>query len=162
MQDLSLHVLDVAENSIAAGARRIDITLEEKTGEDLFVLSIRDDGKGMDEEMAARALDPFFTTKKGKRVGLGLPMLGQAAREAGGTIEVISRKGKGTTVRATFRASHPDCRPLGDMRATVDALRAGRPDLVVRYAHRRIPGRGGGPRARRATVGSGTGEREAK
>ena len=83
MEDLSLHVLDIAENSIAAKARRVAIRVEERRSKDRLVLEISDDGRGMSPRLLSRALDPFVTTKKAKRIGLGLPLLAQAARAAG-------------------------------------------------------------------------------
>ncbi|MBN1442343.1 MAG: ATP-binding protein [Planctomycetes bacterium] len=137
MEDLSLHVLDIVENSVAASARRIEIDVREDTGEDRLTLEIRDDGKGMDEETRRRALDPFFTTRTTRRVGLGLPLLAQAARESGGTFELISEPGRGTLVRATFLPSHPDCKPLGDMPQTLEMILAGKPDLDLRFEYTR-------------------------
>jgi anti-sigma regulatory factor (Ser/Thr protein kinase) len=127
MEDLSLHILDVVENSLRAGAKRVEIILTEDTVEDVLTLQITDDGKGMTPGACARAADPFFTTKPGRRTGLGLALLAQAAREAGGELRVSSSAGVGTTVRATFRWSHPDCRPLGDISATLEALVVGNP-----------------------------------
>ena len=136
MEDLALHVLDIAENSIAASAQRVEILIIEDTKKDLLVIEIRDDGEGMDPETRERVLDPFFTTKTTRKVGLGIPLLAQAARESEGRFEVVSEPGKGTTVRATFRHSHPDRKPLGDMLETIRTLVAGRPELRLRYEHR--------------------------
>jgi signal transduction histidine kinase len=115
MQDLALHILDIVENSLAASARRVAILIVDDTRQDLLSIEIKDDGKGMDAEAKRRALDPFFTTRTTRRVGLGLPLLAQAAREAEGSFEITSRRGKGTIVKASFRRSHPDCRPVGDI-----------------------------------------------
>lgn len=137
MEDLALHILDIVENSIAASARRVEILIVEDTREDLLVIEIRDDGKGMDPETREKALDPFFTTKmRRRRVGLGIPLLAQAARESEGQFEIVSDPGKGTAVRASFRHSHPDRKPLGDILETIRTLTAGRPELELRYEHR--------------------------
>jgi len=136
MEDLALHVLDIAENSLASSAQRVEILIVEDTTEDLLVIEIRDDGAGMDPETRERVLDPFFTTKRTRQVGLGIPLLAQAARESEGQFEIVSEPGKGTTVRATFRHSHPDRKPLGDMLETIRTLMAGRPELQLRYEHR--------------------------
>ncbi len=137
MEDLSLHILDIVENSIAASARRIEIVIDEDIENDLLSVEIRDDGHGMDEETLRRVLDPFFTTKTVRRVGLGLPMLAQAARESGGDIEIESRVGGGTKVRATFQHSHPDRKPLGDISETLRTLILSNPDAQFVYEHKK-------------------------
>ncbi len=129
MEDLSLHILDIAENSIMASAGRIDIRIDEDQANDLLTLEISDDGKGMDEQTLKNVLDPFFTTRKTRRVGLGLSLLAQAAREGGGAAEVSSGPGKGTNVRATFRLSHPDCKPMGDIAETMRTLVLAHPEI---------------------------------
>ncbi|MHA2066879.1 MAG: ATP-binding protein [Candidatus Thorarchaeota archaeon] len=127
MEDLSLHILDIAENAIRAGGKKIMIRLLEDQANDKLTLSVEDDGKGMDRETANKALGPFFTTKDHKTVGLGLALLSQAAQEAGGEFSVDSEEGKGTRVTAVFRLSHPDMKPIGDISATMAALVAGNP-----------------------------------
>ncbi len=101
------------------------IELLEDQGNDRLTLSIKDDGKGMDKEAVNRALDPFFTTKDGKDVGLGLALLSQAAQQAGGELKIDSEEGKGTKVTAAFQLSHPDMKPIGDVLETMAALVAG-------------------------------------
>jgi nitrogen-specific signal transduction histidine kinase len=135
MEDLSLHVLDIVENSMAAAAGEIRILIDEDAAMDTLSLKISDDGNGMDEEMQKKVLDPFYTTRTTRRVGLGLPFLAQAARESGGKLELDSTPGKGTTVRVVFQLSHPDRKPLGDIVATLGTILAGRPklDLVFEY-----------------------------
>lgn len=137
MEDLSLHILDVVENSLAASARAVEILIVEDAAADRLSVEIRDDGKGMDEETRRRALDPFFTTRTTRRIGLGLPLLAQAAQSSGGALELESAPGRGTTVRAVFRLSHPDRKPLGDVASTLGAILAGRPELDVRFEHRK-------------------------
>ena len=137
MEDLSLHVLDVAENAITAGADRIEVRIVEDSEEDVLRIEIKDNGRGMDEQTADRALDPFYTTKSGKRVGLGLPMLAQATREAGGKMEIRTAPGKGTLVRATFGLSHPDVKPVGDMIQTMATLVCAHPKAHFVFEHRR-------------------------
>lgn len=135
MEDLSLHILDVVENSVAASAATIEIFIVEDTVNDRLSLEIRDDGRGMDEKTRQRALDPFFSTRTTRRIGLGLPLLAQAARDSGGDLELESVPGQGTTVRAVFRLSHPDRKPLGDVAASLVAILAGRPHLGVRFEY---------------------------
>ncbi len=137
MEDLSLHILDVAENALAAEATRITIAIAEDTVKDRLTLEIADNGRGMDAETRRRALDPFFTTRTTRRVGLGLPLLAQAARECDGTLELDSAPGRGTTVRAVFQRSHPDLKPFGDIVATIEALIRGRPQLDLQFQYER-------------------------
>ncbi|NOY39559.1 MAG: ATP-binding protein [Nitrospirae bacterium] len=134
MQDISMHILDIALNSIDAGANRIVISIEEDTRGDILRLTIKDNGRGMDTETQKKLTDPFFTTK-GKKTGMGIPLLAQSAREAGGNIAVKSEAGKGTILQATFCLSHIDRKPLGDLTSTIVPLIAGNPDidLIFRY-----------------------------
>ena len=133
MEDISLHLLDIVENALRAGAKNVVIRLAQSQREDRLILEVTDDGEGMTEEDTRRSVDPFFTTKGGKRVGLGLPLLAQAAEEAGGTLEVQSAPGAGTKVIATFGLSHIDRRPLGDIAETLKCLRATHPELGLRF-----------------------------
>lgn len=135
MEDISLHILDIAENSIAAQAKRIKIRIHESRKEDLLSLEIEDDGKGMDQETLNRALDPFFTTKKTRRFGFGLSLLSESARAAEGSFQIESDPGKGTKVKATFKASHIDTLPLGDIAQTMISLIMGHPEIDMIYSH---------------------------
>ena len=137
MEDLSLHILDIVENSIRALARRVKIRIEENIEKDCLTVEIEDNGQGMDEETVKKALDPFFTTKATRRVGLGLPLLDQTARETGGKLEISSEVGKKTRIRATFQYSHPDCKPLGDIKETLLVLAAGYPEVDFVYEYKR-------------------------
>jgi len=137
MEDLSLHILDIVENSVAASARQIQIRIDEDTVNDRLTLEICDDGQGMDDETRKKVLDPFFTTRTTRRVGLGLPLLAQAARQSGGDLEVESVPGQGSKVRAVFRLSHPDRKPLGDIASTLGAILAGKTELDLVFEHRR-------------------------
>ncbi|MHC4212594.1 MAG: ATP-binding protein [Planctomycetota bacterium] len=129
MEDLSLHILDIAENAIRAGCKKVVIDLVEDESNDKLTLSIEDDGTGIDKETVEKIMDPFFTTKEGKEVGLGLALLSQSAQEAGGEMSIESEEGKGTRVTATFDLNHPDMRPIGDISATMAALIAGNPSV---------------------------------
>lgn len=128
-----MHILDIVENSIRAAARRIEIRIDENPKKDLLTIEIKDDGQGMDEQTLKNALDPFFTTKNTRRVGLGIPLLAQAARESDGKIQISSTPGRGTTIKADFRMSHPDCKPIGDIEETIRTLIAGHPQIDLRY-----------------------------
>jgi len=137
VQDLSLHILDIVENSLAAGARRVEIRIDENLKEDRMTIEIVDDGCGMDEEMMQRALDPFFTTKIVRRVGLGLPLLSESCRMSNGELGLQSSPGQGTKVRATFQHSHIDRKPLGNMGDTLVTLIVGHPEVDLLYEHRK-------------------------
>ena len=135
MLELSLHILDIAENSTRANASLVEITIVEDTGEDVFSFEIRDNGTGMDRETIDRAMDPFYTTKKVRRVGLGLPMLAQACERANGRFEIQSAPGEGTRVYALFGHSHIDRQPLGDIAGVISMLILGNPDRDFLYTH---------------------------
>ncbi len=137
MQDLSLHILDIVENSLTAGARRIEIRIDEDLKADRFSLEIKDNGRGMDDQMMKQALDPFFTTKTTRRVGLGLPLLAEACRASEGELILQSCPGQGTTVKAVFRHSHIDRKPLGKVGDTLLAIMIGHPEVELLYDHRK-------------------------
>ena len=122
MKDLSLHILDIVENSIHAGSTKIEISITEDTKKNKLLLKIRDNGKGLNKEALLKVRDPFYTTKKIKKVGLGIPMLAQTAKEAGGNIKITSKEGKGTTISATFAYDHIDRKPIGNMPETIISL----------------------------------------
>lgn len=133
MEDLSLHILDVVENGTAAGATLVEIRILEDSQKDQLVITVKDNGRGMDPKMLERVRDPFVTTRTTRRVGLGLSLLDQAAREADGMLEIRSAPGRGTEVVASFRSSHIDRKPLGDMASTMVSLILGNPDVDFRY-----------------------------
>jgi anti-sigma regulatory factor (Ser/Thr protein kinase) len=137
MEDLSLHILDIAENSITAGAGTIAITICEDSARDLLSLEITDDGRGMEPGVAEGAADPFYTTRTTRRVGLGLALLQEAATAANGTLTIRSAPGAGTTIRATFQLGHIDRKPLGAMADTVAALIATHDGIDILYRHHR-------------------------
>ncbi|MBF0557945.1 MAG: ATP-binding protein [Nitrospirae bacterium] len=131
MEDLSLHLLDIAENSIDAGATRIDFTITENSDKDLLTFSISDNGRGMDAETLEKVSDPFFSTKtvRRKRFGLGIPLLKQAAEECSGSFSIESSPGNGTVTTAIFQRSHIDRKPLGNIGSSVVVLISGHPDI---------------------------------
>ncbi len=126
MKELSLNILDIAQNSVKAGAKHIAIELEEKCG--VLTFKITDDGCGMTPEFLSRVLDPFTTTITTRKVGLGLPLLKMAAESTGGTLDISSKDEishpleHGTSLTATFHTDHIDCPPLGDIVSTVVLL----------------------------------------
>lgn len=136
MPEISLNILDVAENSVRAKASLIEITVSVQTQEDLLTVVIRDDGCGMSADQVKRAQDPFFTTRTTRIVGLGLPFFKQAAESTGGNFRIISEKGKGTTVEAVFGLSHIDRMPLGDISSTIHTLIVFNEQIDFRYIYR--------------------------
>lgn len=136
MIELSLHILDITENAVRAKARQVIISISEDRTNDRLTLEIRDDGTGMTPEELKRVLDPFYTTKKVRRVGLGLPMLAQAAENAGGSFKIESEQGKGTVVTVAFQLTHMDRQPLGDLAGTLVTLITGNPEIRFVYRHR--------------------------
>ncbi len=125
MKELALHILDIMENSIRANANKIRVSLVEDSRFNQFVLTIQDNGKGMEKEVLARVRDPFFTSQN-KKVGMGIPLLEQLASMCGGKLDIISQPGEGTTIRATFQKDHIDLPPLGNLPETLMVLFASR------------------------------------
>jgi hypothetical protein len=136
MEDLALHILDIAQNSLEAGADKITIEILEDPAENRLAIEVRDNGRGMDPEILAQATDPFFTTRSTRRVGLGLPFLAAAARAAGGSTAIESMPGQGTSVKAAFEYEHMDRAPLGDIETTLMVLFTGQPDKGIYFRHR--------------------------
>ena len=132
MQELSLNVLDIAQNSVRAGARLIEIMVDEQPESDTMTITVADDGCGMTPEQAAHVTDPFFTTRTTRRVGLGVPFLKMAAEMTGGGLTIETAPGRGTTVRAVFGLTHIDRMPLGDLGSTMILLISGSPDIDFR------------------------------
>lgn len=122
MKELSLHILDLAENSIKAKSTIIRITINENLIKDLLSIVIEDNGLGMDEDFLKVVVDPFTTTRTTRNVGLGLPLIKAAAERCEGSFRIDSTKGNGTKVTATFKHSHIDRAPIGDMGQTIVAL----------------------------------------
>ncbi len=136
MEDLSLHILDIAENAIAAGATRILIAVNENEKRDILAFRVTDNGRGMSRREKTRALDPFFSTKR-KRTGLGLPLLAQTAEVCGGRVVIESAPRRGTRVTARFRFGHIDRPPLSKMAETMMMLFFGHAEVEFRYQHTR-------------------------
>ena len=122
MQEISLNILDIAQNSIRADATLIEIIIEENPETDLFAFTIKDNGCGMDAEMVKTVSDPFVTTRTTRKVGLGISLLKAAAQQTGGDIKLESELGVGTVIRADFSYGHIDRQPLGDISAVMVSL----------------------------------------
>jgi signal transduction histidine kinase len=129
MEDLSLHILDIVENSIEAKATKICININQDIKNDLLVIEIIDNGRGMSKDTLNNAVNPFFTTRTTRNVGLGLSFLKQATRECGGTFKIKSEIDKGTSIKATFQNSHIDRKPVGDINTTLMTLIATHPEI---------------------------------
>lgn len=137
MEDISLHILDVAENGVIAGANLIKINVDEDVEGDTLRIMIEDNGRGMAPEFLERVLDPFVTTRTTRKVGLGLSLFQQSAREAGGDLSISSTPGLGTMVTVFMSHSHIDRKPMGDMAATMLTLIEGNPEVDFVYTHRK-------------------------
>ncbi len=139
MKELSLNILDIVENSVKAKATLTEILIEEK--DERLILTIKDDGCGMTEEVLKTVTDPFYTTRTTRKVGLGLPLLKLEAEMTGGSMEVesthisVDSEHHGTTVSAVFYENHIDCVPLGDTVETIATLIQGHPDTDFLFVH---------------------------
>jgi hypothetical protein len=133
--ELALHILDIVENATRAGASLVRIVVREDRGQDRFLMRITDNGRGMTPEEREKALDPFYTTKKVRRVGLGLPMLSDAAARTGGWMILRSRPRTGTMVEAVFGLTHLDRQPLGDIVSTLLTILVGNTATDFVYRH---------------------------
>jgi anti-sigma regulatory factor (Ser/Thr protein kinase) len=138
VRELALHVLDILQNTVEAGATRVTLRIHEDVPADRLTIVVTDNGRGMDAATIARVTDPFYTTRTTRHVGLGLPLYGMAAEQAGGRLQIESQPGVGTTVEAAFQLSHPDRQPLGDMAGTLLAFLLSERTPELRYAHRLI------------------------
>ena len=117
MEELSLHLLDLIQNSVKAGASLIEIIITEKAG--LLTIELNDNGCGMSEEFLQRVESPFTTTRTTRKAGLGIPLFKQAALMAGGDFGIISRQGEGTRIKASFEINNIDRAPMGDLAGTI-------------------------------------------
>ncbi len=136
MRELSLHILDIVTNSVEAEASRVILWIDESIAGNLLRIRVRDNGRGMTRAMIDRVTDPFVTTRTTRAVGMGLPLLQQAAASCGGRLEIESQPGRGTTLQATFAHNSLNRSPLGDIAATVVNLIIGAPEVHFVYGHR--------------------------
>ncbi len=137
MIELALHILDIGQNSLRAGASLVEITVVEDLTGDRLVIEISDNGCGMTPKEIEKALDPFYTTKKVRRIGLGLPMLKQAALQTDGSFTIESQPGKGTRLEVVFGYNHIDRQPLGDVAGALVALILERPEVEIFFTYRK-------------------------
>lgn len=122
MRELSLNILDIAQNSIVAGASLTEILVKEDTVRKELLIGIYDNGKGMTEEQVENVQDPFYTTRTTRKVGMGIPLFKMAAEQTGGSFKITSQVGVGTRVEALFKTDSIDFTPLGDMEATISTI----------------------------------------
>ncbi len=135
MRELSLHILDIAQNSISAGAETLRIAICEDLKDDRLIIKIKDDGSGMDSATVKKVIDPFYTTRTTRKVGLGIPMFKVAAETCGGDFDIKSSVGVGTEIDATFQHSHIDRVPLGNMADTIITVILANPEMDLIYTH---------------------------
>lgn len=135
MRELSLHILDIAQNSIVAEADEIRIAIIEDYKDDRLAICIKDDGRGMDQETVAKVIDPFYTTRTTRKVGLGIPMFKQAAELCEGNFTIESKPGVGTDIVAEFKHSHIDRMPLGNMSDTLITIINSSAKIDLVYTH---------------------------
>ena len=135
MKELSLNILDITENSVKAGATLTEISITESGNK--LIISIKDDGCGMSEDIVRSVVDPFYTTRTTRKVGMGVPLFKMAAEQTGGKLEIVSNTGEdhGTTVTAYFYKDHLVFTPLGDLISTVTTLIQGHPDTDFLFTH---------------------------
>jgi hypothetical protein len=134
MKELSLHILDIVQNSLQAGATEIIVEVSENIEENSYQIFISDNGKGMTNEEIKKVLDPFYTSKN-KKTGLGIPLLKQHAELAGGFLKVESAKNKGVILTVCFQHNHLDRQPMGDIACTLAGILRANPKIHLIYKH---------------------------
>jgi hypothetical protein len=135
VRELSLHIMDVAENGLGAGASLVEVGVTERHETNRMEIRIRDNGRGIPADLLGVVTDPFYTTRKTRRVGLGLSLFKEAAKRCNGEFRIRSEEGKGTEVFAAFELDHIDLAPLGDMAGSLTSLIVGNPEVDFLYIH---------------------------
>lgn len=135
MREISLHILDIVQNSISANASLIEVSIFENTEKDEFIVKITDNGKGMSKELVKKVIDPFTTSRTTRNVGLGIPLFKTAAELTGGRFDIESVPGEGTVVTAVFVRSSIDRQPLGDIKGTMLGLFTSYESIEFVYMH---------------------------
>lgn len=134
MKDLSLHILDIVENSVRAESKEISIELKLSNKSDELTLFIEDDGKGMPIEIAEKAHDPFYSSRTTRTIGMGLALLKQNAEQTGGSFSLVSYPESGTWVKVIFHTSNIDCPPLGDLAGIISILMTSNPTIKINFS----------------------------
>lgn len=135
MKELSMHILDIAMNSVKAEAKLIEIKIEESIKKNIIKITIKDNGRGMSKEVLERVTNPFYTTRTTRKVGLGLPMLKDACERCNGYLKIYSEIGKGTVIESTFERSNIDRAPIGNIGDTVMVIINALNDCELIYTH---------------------------
>ncbi len=135
MKDLSMHILDIVQNSVRASAGLINIEIIEDPGKDIYRICITDNGSGMDNETLEKVVSPFYTSRTTRKVGLGIPLFKQNAESTGGRFSIQSKPGEGTQVTADFGLSHLDRPVLGNIAETLVLLFSSYPGIDFVYSH---------------------------
>ena len=135
MLEISLHILDIVNNSVKANASLISVEVREAIAENILEIKIGDNGCGMDQEFLSQVLDPFRTTRTTRKVGMGLSLFKAAAENTGGSLKIDSQKDVGTNVKVQFVYDHIDRQPLGDMGETMLTLISGNTSIDFVYTH---------------------------
>ena len=137
MKDIALHILDIANNSVSAKAKLIEITVDEQTADNTLTITIKDDGRGRSPEFLSKVTDPFTTTRTTRKVGMGISLLKQNAEMTGGYLTIESTENVGTTLKAVFVANHIDLPPLGDLAGVITILITGNSEIDFIYLQRK-------------------------
>ncbi|MCX7971103.1 MAG: ATP-binding protein [Negativicutes bacterium] len=135
MHELALHILDMVQNCLDAGASEVVLEIVEDQADDVLLIRVSDNGRGMTAEQVAQVRSPFYTSRTTRRVGLGVPLIDMTTAQCGGHLKIESRPGKGTVMEACYRLSHIDRPPLGDMAGTLKTLLIGSQDVDFTYRH---------------------------
>lgn len=135
MRELSLHIMDIVENGVAAGATLIEISVKEERKENRLRITVKDNGRGIPQDAMEKVFDPFYTSRKTRRVGLGLSLFREASRRCGGDLSLRSKEGEGTETTADFQLDHLDLAPMGDVGGSMATLIMGNPEVDFVYSH---------------------------
>ncbi|SMC83485.1 ATP-binding protein [Sporomusa malonica] len=135
MREISLHILDLVQNSIEAGATSVTLEISECLVDDEMTIKVSDNGRGMNEQLRQLVIDPFITTRTTRRIGLGLPLMDMSTKRCGGYLKIDSTPGKGTVVQAMYKHSHFDRPPIGNLVETIKSILVANSELHFLYHH---------------------------
>lgn len=135
MKELSLHVYDLMENSIAAKATLVELTIRDSLKDNIYAFTIKDNGKGMSKEFLAKVTDPWTTTRTTRKVGIGLPLIKMNTENCGGGMKIKSEVGVGTQLDFWFQHDNIDRPPMGDISGTIVMLTSQYEDIRFIYKH---------------------------